>query len=444
MARAKVIRDLLYGYLRLDEWCLRLVDTPHFQRLKRVRQLTSQDLFPSTNHTRFEHSLGVLALGRRALDAIETNARNPSARKAMRDLRRTVEAALLLHDVGHAPFSHVGEGCYDRSSISGRLKDDHGFELPQDWSEHEAMSALVAVSCLHDPLMAADVDERLLCRAITGHSYDAPDRWAENACVDLVNSACDVDKLDYVVRDNFMTGGQLAAFDYERIVASFTIHKRRLVFLPAALSALAGMVHGRNHMYVWVYNHHTVAYTGHLVATFLEHVLEQDEGLRAQLFSLEGISENLSDDSDVLAALKRHRDHDERCHRLYEQLFHRKHHRALWKTWYEFEATVNDAAQRNRLAARTAEPEGMMAVASELRDAVGAKHEDDLYVVRARFKPFIPGPGWNVYVSMGGENKEFSEFYAPRITADLPPEMVYVYHAPSLSAKDIAKAVNQL
>jgi len=225
---SKIIRDIVYGYLELEDRFIRLIDTPEFQRLKRIRQLTSQDVFPSTNHTRFEHSLGVLVLGRRALSGIQQSA-GCTVWGEIQELCPTIDAALLLHDVGHAPFSHLCEQYYDRSGALRRLKDEYGIGLTENCAPHEAMSALVAVDRFADNLEASGVDLELLCRMITGQTYRDPDAWPQNAAIHLLSSPCDVDKLDYVVRDNFMTGGQLAAFDHERIASSYTVNQRTLV-----------------------------------------------------------------------------------------------------------------------------------------------------------------------------------------------------------------------
>ncbi len=424
---SKVIRDIAYGYLRLEQRFLRLVDTPQFQRLKRIRQVTCQDVFPSTNHTRFEHSLGVLALGRRALSAIGQNAPRRDWGR-VRGLQPTVEAALLLHDVGHAPFSHLCEQYYCVPSILRRLREDHHVELAltedQDCAPHEAMSALVAAACFREDLAAEGVDLELLCRMITGQTYREPEAWPKNVAIQLLKSPCDVDKLDYVVRDNLMTGGQLAAFDHERIASSYTVNEGALVLSQAALSAVTNMVHGRDHMYAWVYNHHTAVYANHLVATFLDHLLATGKVSRDALFSFEAITENLIDDSDILVAMKANRDADDRCRSLFEQLFCRRHHDALWKTWFEFEHVVKRATVRDRILAQAHDPEYL---AQTLREQLGAISEDDLYVVKAGFEPFTPVASRNIYLATRRGNRRFTDFFEPRITRDLPPEMLYVF-----------------
>ena len=89
----KRIKDSIHGVLKIDEWMIKILDTPQFQRLRRVKQLGFADLvYPGANHTRFEHSLGVMHICRVLKDRLE--------------LDDVVLVAALLHDIGHAPFSH--------------------------------------------------------------------------------------------------------------------------------------------------------------------------------------------------------------------------------------------------------------------------------------------------------------------------------------------------
>jgi len=118
----KILRDLIHGYINLTTIDLLIIDTPHFQRLKDIRQLTAQHVFPSARHTRFEHSLGVMELTRQAIKHINNNGFLSGIPKEMKeiykkkgeiivdeDLKFNTSLAALLHDVGHFPFSHVGE-----------------------------------------------------------------------------------------------------------------------------------------------------------------------------------------------------------------------------------------------------------------------------------------------------------------------------------------------
>lgn len=107
MKDSKFIRDLVHGYVYLTKFDLALIDTPEFQRLKDIRQLTCQNVYPSARHTRFEHSLGVLELTRRALDSLNQNGILVNVGKKddtplfSDHLIFNASLAALLHDVGH-------------------------------------------------------------------------------------------------------------------------------------------------------------------------------------------------------------------------------------------------------------------------------------------------------------------------------------------------------
>jgi len=105
----KVIRDAVHGYIELCEDDLKIIDTPHFQRLKSVRQNNPFSVYPCANHTRFEHSLGVMHLGVKVFESLNEKRTHNGEPSFDEKLEATVRYACLLHDVGHAPFSHYGE-----------------------------------------------------------------------------------------------------------------------------------------------------------------------------------------------------------------------------------------------------------------------------------------------------------------------------------------------
>ena len=436
----KRIRDLLYGYIELDEPQLSLIDAGVFQRLKRVRQLTSQNVFPSTNHTRFEHSLGVLALGRRAYEAIQRNSAQDIA-KVVAAYRPTLEAALLLHDVGHAPLSHLGERFYVTSEIIGKLADC-GVALTSRCAAHEAMSAFVCASHLSPQLKGMGVDVEFLCRMITGQPYSGDD-WPKDALIGLVNSWCDVDKLDYVVRDNFMTGGHLASFDHERISSAYLVNQRTLAFGPESLSAIANMVHGRNRMYQWVYNHHTTVYTDNRALEYLNHLVAIGALKPSEVFSPEAITDSLADDSDALAKMKEYRHSDSRSEALFSQVFERRQHTCLWKTWYEFrDLFADDLPNRARLQGLGSDP-GVLG--QKVREKAGLDDPDVLYAAKAVYKPFTPIASQDIYIATGSGNKPFTEFFETKVTTDLPGEMPYVFFdANAIERSDVIGALKAL
>lgn len=119
--RGKVFRDPVHGLIRIeggDEFIIDLINTPEFQRLRRVRQLgVSSFTYPGAEHTRFAHSLGVFNFAQRIVASLQRRyAGEKELTLVLDDQRRNVLAAALLHDVGHGPFSHMIERAFERSA----------------------------------------------------------------------------------------------------------------------------------------------------------------------------------------------------------------------------------------------------------------------------------------------------------------------------------------
>ncbi|OYR85118.1 phosphohydrolase, partial [Halorubrum distributum] len=163
----KAIKDSVHGHVRLGEVAAELVDTPAFQRLRHIKQLSTVRLvYPSANHTRFEHSLGVYHLARSAIEGLDVDD----------DTAAHVRAAAMLHDVGHGPYGHQTEGIIRRAT--GRDHDDVRWLL-------------------------TDAD-REVCQVLERNGLD-PERVAalidgEGALGPLVSGELDVDRMDYLVR----------------------------------------------------------------------------------------------------------------------------------------------------------------------------------------------------------------------------------------------------
>ncbi|WP_459882880.1 HD domain-containing protein [Halorubrum gandharaense] len=181
----KAIKDSVHDYVRLDDVAADLVDTPAFQRLRHIKQLSTVRLvYPSANHTRFEHSLGVYHLARQALDGLGVD----------EDTAAHVRAAAMLHDVGHGPYGHQTERVIRRET----------------GKDHDELAWL-----LTDP-------DREVCGVLERHGLD-PERVAElvagkGGVGALVSGELDVDRMDYLVRDAHHTGVPYGTVDTGRLV----------------------------------------------------------------------------------------------------------------------------------------------------------------------------------------------------------------------------------
>ena len=181
------VKDTVHDHIEIDGVAADLLDTPAVQRLRHVKQLGTVPLvYPSANHTRFEHSLGVYHLAREALEHLDIAGTHAER----------IEAAALLHDVGHGPFSHNIEALTHRHT--GKYHDDVGELL------HRGQVGEV--------LRDHDLDPDRIAALVAGEGkYGA-----------LVSGELDVDRMDYLVRDAYHTGVPYGTIDTGRFVRELT------------------------------------------------------------------------------------------------------------------------------------------------------------------------------------------------------------------------------
>jgi hypothetical protein len=239
VAKGKRIFDPIHRFIELDAGEVALLEAPAVQRLRRLRQLGLAYLaFPSAEHSRFTHALGALAIGTRALEALRNY--SPHAFASERDYadqRRLLRASLLLHDVGHGPFSHACE------SVLG--------------IRHEARTErILAREEIAHALAAIDVDANEVLALITGTSTRYP------VLRELVSGPnLDADRMDYLLRDAYFTGVVNGRYDVEQLIASLRVfdHDGRgeLGVDGRGVVALESFVLARYWMFATIYFHHT-------------------------------------------------------------------------------------------------------------------------------------------------------------------------------------------
>ncbi len=226
--------DPLHGAITLhasdpDEALLtQLIDTPAFQRLRRIRQLGPASLtFHGAESSRFTHSLGVMAIARRAFDMLQR--RYPD----LAPYRATVLGAALLHDIGHGPFSHTAE------EVFGLEHEQWTRRIIRDLPEiHDVLEN-------HSPGLSGAIDQ------VYTHEHPVALVWQ------LVSSQLDCDRLDYLLRDSYFSGASYGQLDLDRILMALRYEPEsgRLVVAPKGLSAIEHYLVVRHFMYVQVYNH---------------------------------------------------------------------------------------------------------------------------------------------------------------------------------------------
>lgn len=431
----KVIRDLLYGDIELDENALMIVDTPNFQRLKDISHLKADCLYPSATHTRFEHSLGAMHLSMKFFDSIQSDISSHLFRYMGYDRASEVENlinyykthlkyAALLHDVGHAPMSYLGEAFYDADEIhqkigsviaeKGIVLNDASFLYRSDASNHEKMSCYIILSKYYDTLCGvmsqANFDIEFLLRIVTGAKYNCGAKWVEDIIIGLLNSsAADADKIDNLIRDNFMTGNVASGIDINDFVSNLRLDtdSQQLVFNDAGRIA-DGILEMNNQLYFKVYNHHAVVYTEHITKSLLNNMFNaknkkyDDRVQREDYFSCEAIADRLVSDSDIYALIK------DKCGAsarntspygklLFTQLFERKYLKPAWQTSSEFKASIEsrigDSNLMNEILHDLSSDAGDI-YASRITDSVISKSkklkQGDVFLVKRsnRFCPF--------------------------------------------------------
>ncbi|MCD4663896.1 MAG: HD domain-containing protein, partial [Bacteroidales bacterium] len=195
--KRKIINDPVYGFINIpDEIIFDLIEHPYFQRLRRIKQLGLTHLvYPGALHTRFHHSLGAMHLMQKALSVLKAK-----GHKITKEEEQGALIAILLHDVGHSPFSHALEHSIIRNI------------------NHEDISKIFMdrLNKYFNGKLTTGID-------IFAHNY--PKRFLSQ----LVSSQLDMDRLDYLTRDSFFTGVSEGIIGTERIITMLDVAKGNLV-----------------------------------------------------------------------------------------------------------------------------------------------------------------------------------------------------------------------
>jgi uncharacterized protein len=375
MSQEKEFRDPVHNYISIPEKiCTTFIDTEIFQRLREIEQTGIRVLFPAARHCRFSHSLGVYHLGKKAFACFKKNVEacfDGLGPTEWEQYRKTFQIACLLHDCAHAPFSHTFEFYYDKKpkggpsldqKLLGAVSNNEAFE--EDYKKiisgekgpapHEKASAYFVLTHFREKIILHDGDPVLAARMILGCRHRIIENsleGLENCLISLLNGkAIDVDKLDYILRDTWVSGIDNISIDVHRLLAALTYNpeNHKLAYKKSALSVLESVVDARNYLHRWIYGHHKVAYRQHLLKTSVKKLAElikpkNHDSVLSSIFSLDtftsdvtlpkGIKVYLPADFDILSMLKKHRKEIPEVEELFSRNYQRK---PLWKTWAEF------------------------------------------------------------------------------------------------------------
>jgi uncharacterized protein len=245
--KKKILNDPVYGFITLRyEIILDLIDHPWFQRLRRISQLgLSHLVYPGALHNRFHHALGAMHLMQSAVDEIRQKGHEITDEEAL-----GVTIAILLHDIGHGPFSHALE----HSIVSD--------------VNHEDISTFM-MNRLNEEFNGA------LNTAIEIFNDHYPKRFLH----ELVSSQLDMDRLDYLRRDSFYSGVAEGQISSERIIKMLNVSGDKLVVEEKGIYSIEKFIVARRLMYWQVYLHKTVLSAEHMLVNILK---------RAKLLSSSG------------------------------------------------------------------------------------------------------------------------------------------------------------
>ena len=229
LPRTKVFRDPLYGYITVDYKIISdLIDTKEIQRLRRIRQLAGVGMvFQTAEHSRFTHSLGAYHMANLVIKNVDGMNEIPEYEKVL------FLCAALLHDVGHGPFSHAFENVISISheEYTTKIIKTNGTEINKVLSIKEGLADDIASVIEHDgkyPLIES-----------------------------LVSSQLDVDRMDYLSRDAYMTGAAYGNIDYFRIMRSMRVLDNKIICKASGVHSIESYLMSRYHMYFQVYYHPT-------------------------------------------------------------------------------------------------------------------------------------------------------------------------------------------
>lgn len=364
MTKGKRFKDPIYGYIDIEEsLILDIVDTAGFQRLRNIIQTSYSPLYSSAVHNRFVHSLGVYHLGCIVSKSILKNKKEYEEVENLDRFLEIFEIACLLHDLGHAPFSHTGEEYYlekgTRDSLHSTIIElTNDFDLEEEIKSknykaapHELMSVIVALKD-YESLFLNNEEKSFFARCILGYPYTKQETKNSflNCIISLLNSSViDVDKLDYLIRDAYITGFDTVSIDYVRLLESIKFRKEeglyQIVYKKGAISVIENVVYAHDAERKWIQNHPIVQYESYLLQSVIEAL--KKKYAQINLFSYDALTEtgveifegykvSLLCDADVTFLMK---NLDSESGKEYFQRKDRRH--PLWKSEAEYKAIFN-------------------------------------------------------------------------------------------------------
>ena len=250
--KRKIINDPVYGFVTLPfDLVFDIIEHPYFQRLRRIRQLgLTSMVYPGAYHTRFHHTIGAMHLGMQALNTLRDKGHEITQAE-----REAVICGILLHDIGHGPFSHALE----YTIVNGM--------------HHEDFSILFMKKLNAEFGGALDLTLEIF-----------QNQYHKKFLHQIISSQLDVDRLDYLTRDSFYTGVNEGIVGVDRIIKLLNVKDDQLVVDEKGIYSIEKFLVARRIMYWQVYLHKTVISAEFLIINILQKAKEL-VGLGEELFS---------------------------------------------------------------------------------------------------------------------------------------------------------------
>ncbi len=288
-SKGKIVNDPIYGFIQIQHpLVMEVISHPWYQRLRRIHQMALAGLvYPGAVHTRLHHSLGAYHLMGVAITELRRKGIEVTEEEKV-----AAQIAILLHDIGHGPYSHALEGVL----------------LPGYPHEQLSLMMMQALNAKMDGKLSLAID------IFTGN-------YPKQFLQQLVSGQLDVDRMDYLNRDSYFTGVSEGVIGYDRILTMLTVHEGRLMVEEKAIYSIEKFLVARRLMYWQVYLHKTVLSAEQMLVKIIERAkaikaeaagalaifLEPDAGEMEQEALLHHFAQ--LDDVDIMMAIKQWRQH---------------------------------------------------------------------------------------------------------------------------------------
>ena len=297
--KRKIINDPVFGFINVpNDFLYDIIQHPIFQRLQRIKQLgLASFVYPGAQHTRFQHSLGAMYLTHEAIKQLRQNGQEITPEEA-----DGVLVAILLHDIGHGPFSHVLEN----TLVNGISHEEISLRLMQQMNSEMDGKLTLAIRIFQD-------------------------QYPKHFLHQLISSQLDMDRMDYLRRDSFFTGATEGVIGSARLIKMLDVYNDQLVIEAKGIHSIENFLIARRFMYWQVYFHKTAVAAERMLIKILGRAKELSlagetlfatpalayfltQSVTTETFDKQ--SETLDhfihlDDSDILSAIKVWADHND-------------------------------------------------------------------------------------------------------------------------------------